>query len=603
MNFKNLSHSALIAAILIVYFLSHPTTVQTGDSGELVAAAKNLLVIHPPGYPLWTWINHAWLSYTPDFSSVFGKASIFSVLVAVIFYFITLKTIRNPLIAFIATAGLAFSNIFWKYSIIPEVFSLNLLFIALILHLFRDISDDPGSQKKWKTAAAPFVFAIGLSHHLTLVFLAPVILWCWWTHRRTTWFYFGALLGGIFTTTLYLSVLLMNTKALNSWAELTTFEDVLHHFLRSDYGSMSLKAGQNAGSFVETFGHFFSFTAFTVAALLIILLIQVLRKKIDFAKTKPYHWAIFASALFYILVFLPLVNFPMQNFGKDVAERFFLMPIFLLTVSLGLWLEKITFSRKEVSAFLVATLALSTAPSIFSNFPKVDLSQNHVIQDYANNYINGLYSDKPSILILSSDTHLFAIRYVQEVLRTDKKFYATTAALFVHPWTTLKVNQYLGPFDFDTEKAAATKIVDQDQLLLKNIKAFNFSFNKNFTDEENFKITYMPLGRNISEGKGIDFKSADTNFTTEIKSLKTPLDQYDIHRELFSEYAYQPLTKAFQANQNGNEDVTKTELTAALDKVPYCLPAIKYLCELEKKSDTSKQCPSDQDLKTIYNYY
>src|SRR5437868_11212825 len=57
------------------YFRALPSTVQMGDTGELVAAAEKLLVVHPPGYPLWIWLQHFFLQWT-DGASVFFRASL-----------------------------------------------------------------------------------------------------------------------------------------------------------------------------------------------------------------------------------------------------------------------------------------------------------------------------------------------------------------------------------------------------------------------------------------------------------------------------------------------------------------------------------------------
>ena len=51
--------SALSAAALSVYVRTLCPSVPGGDSGEMVQVAVELGVAHPPGYPTWTLLAHA----------------------------------------------------------------------------------------------------------------------------------------------------------------------------------------------------------------------------------------------------------------------------------------------------------------------------------------------------------------------------------------------------------------------------------------------------------------------------------------------------------------------------------------------------------------
>lgn len=47
---------AVFAAVAAVFTLTLPPSVPGGDSGELITAAHELGVAHPPGYPLFTLV-------------------------------------------------------------------------------------------------------------------------------------------------------------------------------------------------------------------------------------------------------------------------------------------------------------------------------------------------------------------------------------------------------------------------------------------------------------------------------------------------------------------------------------------------------------------
>ena len=139
--FKKLFLTNLIPALgifgstLIVYILTLSRSVYFGDSGELIAVARTLGIAHPPGYPLYTMIAHLF-TYLP-FGNLAFRVNLFSAvtssLTIVVVYFICLKLTKNRLASISASLFLAFSYLFLLYSLVAEVFSLNNLFVALII--------------------------------------------------------------------------------------------------------------------------------------------------------------------------------------------------------------------------------------------------------------------------------------------------------------------------------------------------------------------------------------------------------------------------------------------------------------------------------------
>jgi tetratricopeptide (TPR) repeat protein len=78
---------------------------------------------------------------------------------------------RAPIDILCGTAGgilLAFSPLMWSQSVIIEVYSLNALFIALILALVYDYIHTPRDRTLYATT---FLFALGLTNHQALAFL------------------------------------------------------------------------------------------------------------------------------------------------------------------------------------------------------------------------------------------------------------------------------------------------------------------------------------------------------------------------------------------------------------------------------------------------
>src|SRR3989337_4499312 len=134
---------------LIIYILTLSRSVYYGDSGEFITIAKTLGIAHPPGYPLYTMLAHLF-TYLP-FGNLPFKVNLFSAvtssLTAVVVYFICLKLTKNRLAAISASLFLAFSYLFWLYSLVAEVFSLNNLFVALIILIAIHILEKPQNLK------------------------------------------------------------------------------------------------------------------------------------------------------------------------------------------------------------------------------------------------------------------------------------------------------------------------------------------------------------------------------------------------------------------------------------------------------------------------
>src|SRR3990167_823680 len=153
--FKKIFLTDLIAALgifgstLIVYTLTLSRSVYFGDSGEFIAVAKTLGIAHPPGYPLYSMLAHLF-TYLP-FGNIAFRVNLFSAvtssLTVVVVYFICLKLTRNRLASASASLFLAFSYLFWLYSLVTEVFSLNNLFVALIVLFCLHIFENPQGKK------------------------------------------------------------------------------------------------------------------------------------------------------------------------------------------------------------------------------------------------------------------------------------------------------------------------------------------------------------------------------------------------------------------------------------------------------------------------
>lgn len=161
-------------AAFLIYGLTLGRTVTGEDSGELIAAAYTLGVPHPPGYPLWTLLAHAftWL----PMGTVAWRVNLLSAVLASAAVGVVYGIARHLGLGRSAGAAgafaFAFSREFWEQSVIAEVYSLNALLVAAcVLALLRWST----TRRRGWLVAAGMAFGFGLTNHHSVVVLAPVL--------------------------------------------------------------------------------------------------------------------------------------------------------------------------------------------------------------------------------------------------------------------------------------------------------------------------------------------------------------------------------------------------------------------------------------------
>ncbi|XP_062824711.1 protein O-mannosyl-transferase TMEM260 isoform X8 [Anolis carolinensis] len=144
---------AVGAAVAAVYVGTLPPSVPGGDSGELITAAYELGVAHPPGYPLFTLLAKSAIALLP-FGSVAYRVNLLCALLgaaAASFLFDTIVRLSGSRAAGIFAVGMfAFSRLTWQWSTSAEVFSLNNLCVGLLLALSARFQEAASAKERSK---------------------------------------------------------------------------------------------------------------------------------------------------------------------------------------------------------------------------------------------------------------------------------------------------------------------------------------------------------------------------------------------------------------------------------------------------------------------
>jgi hypothetical protein len=213
---RKLCPALLFFCSLALFLYTLAPTVTFVDSGELIVAAKNLSVAHPPGFPLYLMVAHlaTLLPFGNPAQRVHFASALSAAIAVVLIYLITIEAILSlqnraskqstgkirsqnkqalPFDKFIFIPGLvsaglaAFSRTLWSYATVAEVYTLNALLILLVFLLVlrwrnrvlssgAPIASTPGNNRILYFAAFVFGLALGV-HHVTVALTLPAVLW------------------------------------------------------------------------------------------------------------------------------------------------------------------------------------------------------------------------------------------------------------------------------------------------------------------------------------------------------------------------------------------------------------------------------------------
>jgi len=223
-----LASSGLVFAVsLFLYWWTLAPTVTLVDSGELIVAARTLGVAHPPGFPLYLLLAH--LASLVPIGNIAQRVNFASAIFAALACAAITLTVAELLLAarlpardphpsrkakrkskpaalenaagvlnnnvlIVISAGaaglvMAFSRTLWAYATIAEVYTLNSLFILIILFLMmrwrRRILEANTSRATYTASfpdhdyllyAAAFLFGLALGvHHVTVALILPAL--------------------------------------------------------------------------------------------------------------------------------------------------------------------------------------------------------------------------------------------------------------------------------------------------------------------------------------------------------------------------------------------------------------------------------------------
>jgi hypothetical protein len=405
---------------------------QSADSGDLIIAAASNGVPHPTGYPTYILLAHLFQTLIP-FGTLPFKTHLLSALsalaAALLIYKITLP--KNPPAIYwpsiFAALTFALSPLTWSQAIITEVYTLNTVFITLIIIQIKSIKTQPHPSLK-SYFLLGITFGLGLGNHISLILLAPLILILLYISPQSKiqlrWqTYVAFLLSAGLGSTIYLSLIFRArtfppinwenpTNLINLWRLLSA--QLYHGYLFAF--STKIELFQHI---LNQVSHLHLQLSAAVCLLSIIGLILLYTKQ---------PW------LFYTTLYIALAHtiFTLAYHTHDSWTN--LLPV---TISIAIWISTavqciLSNSTKHLSRiFITAVSFLFIVKAIFA-FPYVNARLNHQAQDFANTV---LYNAPPNaILLAQEDEEIFTLWYYQIIMEQRPDLAIIALGLINEPW-------------------------------------------------------------------------------------------------------------------------------------------------------------------------
>jgi tetratricopeptide (TPR) repeat protein len=576
------SHSGLgvILFLFIIYCMTAPFTVQSSDTGELISNSFFLRVSHPPGYPLWTLLFHLPIKFFP-FLSPFHNGAIFNAGITSIWLGLLVQRFKSketPAIVMVLGSTL----LIWRYAVLPDVFSFHLLFLTLVFLVF----DDPTLlEKPWMI----FLISLSVANHHTIVFFFPLYVYALMKKPSKKKFVYS-LLFGFLSMSIYGLLIFFHPFDYGSWGEIDTFEEVLNHFLRKDYGTFRLHGGAFSGiewSWLHLLGMSLLTQAWSI--LMALIFVHIRGWRVILEEWKRFSILI-ASIILYLLTFLFGGILPLDIHGQAVFERFLLQPILCLFFILLLALK---FSKIPLPKWLVLCLLINGGLNITQNYRVNDYHHNTIIEDFALNVLRTLPSN--SIYHTADDTQGNATHYVHDVLkfRPDVIHLHPTLSF---PWAKKKAQlKYPDALNF------------HHKTLLNGINFEKYSYFVNippFETSENVFVTYFGLVFKLEKSE-IKFKPIHyqcdvvDKFEWRFRSNLEDFSEFELSRYYDLEFGRCFFTYGLELLKSGHKDEALLSFDKAVKLSPYSAKYMERLCFIYKETGHSGLSECEAKLEEL----
>jgi hypothetical protein len=379
------------------------------DGGDLISAALTNGVAHPPGYPTYVTIGQL-VARIPIGDVAYRFTLLSAVSMALAAGFTTLSFLwLSHRAAVSSVAGLFFATApaVWGQATITEVYALNAALVAGIVYLITPIVFRRQLVSLFRLVLAAWLWGVAFGNSVTVAALAPLVIVAWWrvrtstVARRAMWLPLIAFAIGL---SVYLLIpLRAAAHPFINWGDATTPDRFVALISAELYRGYALSTTPQ--EFLTRVVAFAQLIVMQYGWIGVALgMIGVYRALI----TTNHNWRWLALTIVLYLLFAlsyhttdsALYLIPVWMFGAWAIARGLL--------SISTWASSHMRHVQPVILLLLVFL-FGPALNVITQYPAMNLRDDHTAVDFANSVINTAPSK--AILITGSDGHTFALWY------------------------------------------------------------------------------------------------------------------------------------------------------------------------------------------------
>ena len=209
MNFERLNKITawlVFALSLLVYILTMEKSASFWDSGEFIAAANKLQIVHPPGAPLYLILGRIFSMFLPQSMVALGVnfLSVLATAFASLFIYLNTSILAKRLLhskdavftkgqqyavigsGIVAAFAFVFQDSQWFNAVEAEVYALSTCLTALVFWMALKWSEQPNNNEsnRWLVAIA-LVVGLSIGVHLLNLLVIPAIALLIYFYRGT----------------------------------------------------------------------------------------------------------------------------------------------------------------------------------------------------------------------------------------------------------------------------------------------------------------------------------------------------------------------------------------------------------------------------------
>jgi hypothetical protein len=478
-------------------------------------------VAHPTGYPLFVILGFLWTKIPLPFTIIF-KLNLFAAfctaLASLLFFELTLFLLsviqerqshppketkkkknkskseqiatvleRETLVAIAVSASLLFacSRTIWAQATAVEVYSLHLVMLVLSIRLFLrfTLAKEPQTRDALIWA---FVLGLGFTNHLTMILLAPAMLYFYFHRFGFTKDAFTRIaimsVPFVLGLSLYLYLPLRSSMLPEfNWGEVhRSFDKFFYHVSGKQY-----QVNLFNGNWEPQAKMLFSLLPFELAFVGIVLAIYGAVRL--FQVEKPIAW-------FLVLLVLGSALYAV-NYNVHDADSYFLLTFLALILLAGMGVMFLTQQRRELAtiSLLLPLIAIAI------NFQHNNKRNETLVVDYTKTMVEPL---EPNALVLSAQWDYFcsAFWYLQrfEGLRPDvvmiekellRRTWYVRAVQRQYPEIAEKCRNEMEAFLEDLEQFESGKPYNQIRIQTRWIAMLNALIEKNMSERPVYLTT------------------------------------------------------------------------------------------------------------------